>query len=90
MIDVTLANARASGEGLGVQYVHWATAVLSNGLGRHALALKHARLASEDTPELFVSAWALSELVEAAIRKGIPIWPPRLRSASSQRPSHRL
>jgi DNA-binding CsgD family transcriptional regulator len=68
--DVTLADARISGEGLGVQYVRWATAVLANGLGRHGLALKAARQASEDTPELFVSAWALSELVEAAVREG--------------------
>jgi DNA-binding CsgD family transcriptional regulator len=50
--------------------VHWATALLANGLGHHGPALEHARQASEDTPELFVSAWASSELVEAAVREG--------------------
>jgi DNA-binding CsgD family transcriptional regulator len=41
-----------------------------NGLGRYREALAAAELASRDTPELFVAAWALSELVEAASRTG--------------------
>ncbi len=41
-----------------------------NGLGRYDAALESAAAAADDTPELFVSAWALSELVEAASRSG--------------------
>ncbi|HKC20872.1 MAG TPA: helix-turn-helix transcriptional regulator, partial [Gaiellaceae bacterium] len=60
----------ASGEGLGVQYAHWATAILSNGLGHYENALASARQAAEMTPNLFVAGWALVELVEAAARTG--------------------
>ena len=41
-----------------------------NGLGRYEEALAAATAASDDTPELFVAAWALSELIEAATRTG--------------------
>jgi DNA-binding CsgD family transcriptional regulator len=41
-----------------------------NGLGRYAEALAAATKASDDTPELFVAMWALSELIEAASRTG--------------------
>jgi DNA-binding CsgD family transcriptional regulator len=51
-----------------VQYAHWARSVLLNGLGRYDEALDAARDASEDTPELFVSVWAATELLEAATR----------------------
>jgi DNA-binding CsgD family transcriptional regulator len=70
LLTKTIDDATASGEGLGVQYARWATAILSNGLGRYGEALVAARQASEDTPELFVSHWALAELVEAAARTG--------------------
>ncbi len=39
-----------------------------NGLGRYDEAIPAAVAASDDTPELFVSMWALSELIEAASR----------------------
>jgi DNA-binding CsgD family transcriptional regulator len=39
-----------------------------NGLGRYEEALAAAVEASEDTPELFIATWALSELIEAATR----------------------
>jgi DNA-binding CsgD family transcriptional regulator len=68
LLSATIADASASGEGLGVQYANWATAVLSNGLGRYGEALAAARRASDEAPELFVSHWALAELVEAAVR----------------------
>ena len=41
-----------------------------NGLGRYEEALTAALEASEDTPELFIATWALSELIEAAARTG--------------------
>jgi DNA-binding CsgD family transcriptional regulator/tetratricopeptide (TPR) repeat protein len=68
LIDATIAEASASGQGTAVQYARWARSVVLNGLGRYPEALVAAREASEDTPELFVSAWALSELIEAATR----------------------
>jgi DNA-binding CsgD family transcriptional regulator len=68
VIDATIHEATAGGQGTAVQYAHWARALLLNGLGRYQEALAVAQDASDDTPELFVSAWALSELVEAAAR----------------------
>jgi DNA-binding CsgD family transcriptional regulator len=41
-----------------------------NSLGRYDLAQAAATEASEDTPELFVAMWSLSELIEAASRTG--------------------
>jgi DNA-binding CsgD family transcriptional regulator len=70
LIDATIAEAAAAGQGTAVQYARWASAILLNGLGRYDEALAAARDASDDAPELFVSAWALSELVEAAARSG--------------------
>jgi DNA-binding CsgD family transcriptional regulator len=68
LIDATIHDATAGGQGTAVQYARWARAVLLNGLGRYPEALAVAQEASDDTPELFVSAWALSELIEAAAR----------------------
>jgi DNA-binding NarL/FixJ family response regulator len=70
LIEAAIEDATAGGEGLAVQYAHWATAVLYNGLGRYEDALAAAQQASEVTPELFISVWALPELMEAAIRSG--------------------
>ena len=41
-----------------------------NSLGRYDQAQAAAIEASEDTPELFVAMWSLSELIEAASRTG--------------------
>jgi DNA-binding CsgD family transcriptional regulator len=68
LIDAVIAQATAAGQGTALQYAWWAKAVLMNGLGRYREALAAAELASRDTPELFVAAWALSELIEAASR----------------------
>jgi DNA-binding CsgD family transcriptional regulator/tetratricopeptide (TPR) repeat protein len=70
MIEATINDAVAGGEGLGVQYARWVTAILYNGLGRYEDALDGAWQASEDTPELFLYAWALVELIEAAFMSG--------------------
>jgi DNA-binding CsgD family transcriptional regulator len=68
LIDATVEEATAGGQGTAVQYAHWANAMLMNGLGRYEEALAPAVRASDDTPELFVATWALSELIEAASR----------------------
>jgi DNA-binding CsgD family transcriptional regulator len=70
IIDTTIDQATAGGQGTAVQYAHWARAILMNGLGRYEEALAAAVAASDDTPELFVSMWSLGELVEAASRTG--------------------
>ncbi len=69
-IEATIKNATAGGEGLAVQYAHWTKAILYNGIGRYEEALAAARRASDDTPELFISAWALAELIVASSRTG--------------------
>jgi ATP/maltotriose-dependent transcriptional regulator MalT len=51
-------------------YAQWAAAVLYNGLARYEEAAWSARQATSDTFEYWVSAWALPELVEAAMHAG--------------------
>jgi DNA-binding NarL/FixJ family response regulator len=68
LIDATIKESTAGGQGTAVQYAHWANSVLLNGLGRYPEASIAAKQASDDTPELFVSVWAASELIEAATR----------------------
>jgi DNA-binding CsgD family transcriptional regulator len=72
LIDTTIEECTAGGQGTAVQYARWARSVLLNGLGRYEEAMAAAREASEDTPELFVSVWAALELVEAATRSDRP------------------
>jgi DNA-binding CsgD family transcriptional regulator len=59
------------GEGIGVTFTEWVTAVLYNGLGRYSDALAAAIPASEHPEELQSPLW-LHELVEAAVRSGEP------------------
>jgi DNA-binding CsgD family transcriptional regulator/tetratricopeptide (TPR) repeat protein len=72
LIETTIAEAAAGGQGIAVTYAHWVAAILYNGLGRYQDALVAARQASADTPGLYVSMWALPELIEAAVRSGRP------------------
>ena len=72
LIDATIEECTAGGQGAAVQYAHWARSVLLNGLGRYGEAMAAAREASDDTPELFVSVWAAVELLEAATRSDEP------------------
>jgi len=68
LIDATIEEFTAGGQGTAVQYARWARSLLLNGLGRYPEALAAAQEASDDTPELFVSVWAAIELLEAASR----------------------
>jgi DNA-binding CsgD family transcriptional regulator len=70
LIEATIAEAQADGQGIAVVYAHWAAAVLYNGLGRYKEALTAARQASEDITALPISMRALPELIEAAARSG--------------------
>ena len=72
LIESTIRDAGTSGQGLAVQWAEWASAILFNGLGRYDRALASAQRAAEETPQLHVSPWALTELIEAAVHTGKP------------------
>ncbi|OOC05620.1 helix-turn-helix transcriptional regulator [Amycolatopsis azurea] len=62
-------KATSSGIGQMTANVHWAAAVLNNGLADYPAALAAARQATEPG-DLFLAGVALPELVEAAVRCG--------------------
>ena len=62
------ARAAADGDGFALQFKHWTTAMLCNGLGRYEEAVEAAQRCWDAWPDLFVSVWAMVELVEAAVR----------------------
>ena len=68
LIESTIAEGTAGGQGHAVSFAQCLAAVLYNGLGRYADALAVARQATEDP--LYVAMWALPELVEAAVHSG--------------------
>ena len=70
--EATTRDAVARGDGAWVALLHWSTAVLCNGLGRYEEAFAAAQLGAAYPSDLYVSSWALSELVEAAARCGRP------------------
>jgi DNA-binding CsgD family transcriptional regulator/tetratricopeptide (TPR) repeat protein len=70
LIEVVEKDASAAGQGVGIRWCQLVSGILYNGLGRYEQALASAQRASEQAPELFVSAWALPELIEAATRTG--------------------
>jgi DNA-binding CsgD family transcriptional regulator len=70
LIESVITQTRAAGVGVGVQHAQWVSAILYNGLGRYEAALAQARQAHEQPPEMYVSMWALAELIEAASRTG--------------------
>jgi len=69
LIQPTVAEAAAEGQGVALTWVHRVTAILCNGLGRHEEALAAARQASEHA-HVYVSMSTLPELIEAAVRTG--------------------
>lgn len=69
LIQSTIEQAASSGQGLAVIVANWVAAVLCNSLGRYEEALVAAQQASEHR-YVYVSMWALPELIEAAARTG--------------------
>jgi ATP/maltotriose-dependent transcriptional regulator MalT len=69
LIQSTIEQATAGGQGVSVTVARWVAAVLCNGLGRYEEALAAARQASEHQ-HVYISVWALPELIEAAARTG--------------------
>ncbi len=70
LIEAGTQEVLRRGEGEGLTFVQWATAVLQNGLARYEDALAAAERAAEDSPEVWFSTWGLVELIEAATRSG--------------------
>jgi DNA-binding CsgD family transcriptional regulator len=69
LIEASLAEVEGGGQGAAGTYANWVSAILDNGLGRYAQAFAAARRATDDR-HLYVSMWALPELIEAATRVG--------------------
>ena len=70
LIEADTRELVRRGEGQGLTFIHWATAVLYNGLGRYEEALAAAQQASEDSRELLRVGVVELELIEAAARRG--------------------
>ncbi len=92
MITAAIDTATKDGQGRMVAFAHYVSAVLDNGLGRHAEALDRARRVVEwDT--LGYQTLAAGELAEAASRQGRYGFvgrPVRLDSGSGNCDSHRM
>jgi DNA-binding CsgD family transcriptional regulator len=67
-IEASTKEVINRGEGAGVTFIHWSSAVLHNGLGRYEDALAAAQQAGEDPSSAWFRNWGLVELVEAAVR----------------------
>jgi DNA-binding CsgD family transcriptional regulator len=70
LTNAALEEAARGGQGVNVPYASWVTAIIYNALGRYEEALAAALQATEYMPELFVSTWAVPDLIEAAARAG--------------------
>ncbi|MET0473600.1 MAG: AAA family ATPase [Mycobacterium sp.] len=70
LIDATVADVTARGEGNGLTFAWWAEAILHNGSGDYRRAFEAADRATRFPPELISANWSLPELVEAAARTG--------------------
>ncbi len=71
LIESTIRDAGTGGQALSVQWGGWASAILLNGLARYDRAFASAQRAAGGPPH-HVSAWALTELIEAAVRTARP------------------
>ncbi len=70
LIEPTVNEAEARGQGRAATAARWKVAILYNGLGRYEEAREAAWHAASDPSGLYVSMWALPELIEAAARSG--------------------
>ena len=72
LIEAATSELVRRGDGQGLRFMRWVTAVLDNGLGRYEEALAAAQQAGEDTYASWWRDWGLVELIEAAARSGKP------------------
>ncbi|HET6737609.1 MAG TPA: AAA family ATPase [Kribbella sp.] len=70
MVRATEQDGTRRGEGIGVAFADWASAVLGNGLGRYQEAADAAERAFQDPRDELSLMLAPAELVEAAVRTG--------------------
>jgi DNA-binding CsgD family transcriptional regulator len=70
LIEAAAEELVRRGEGQGLEFIHWVTAVLYNGLGRYEEALAAVQQAPNETREVGVALVEL-ELIEAAARRGV-------------------
>ncbi len=70
LIQAGLDDAIVQGQGVAVTMMHWARAVLCNGLAHYDDALAAARQATAEPLELGATKLALPEVVEAAVYSG--------------------
>ncbi|MGW4490304.1 helix-turn-helix transcriptional regulator [Amycolatopsis sp. NPDC004368] len=68
LIDATTTDSALRGEGVGITFAEWATALLANGLGRYDEAFRVAERAVRIEPAPGSWIWHVPELVEAAVR----------------------
>jgi DNA-binding CsgD family transcriptional regulator len=71
LVDATMADVTRRGEGVGITFAEWASAVLNNGLGRYQDAEAAARRATSYEADLGSMIWPSAELIEAAARSGM-------------------
>jgi DNA-binding CsgD family transcriptional regulator len=72
LIETTKREVAALYEGLALVAAHWASAALSNSLGRYDVALAEAEKATAHPEDLAFYNFGLVELIEAAARSGAP------------------
>jgi DNA-binding CsgD family transcriptional regulator len=70
LIETATKEVVRRGEGQGLTFIHWAIALLHNGLGRYEEALAPAQQAAEDVHAVWFSSWGSVELIEASARTG--------------------
>jgi DNA-binding CsgD family transcriptional regulator len=73
LIEGARRQSGTAAGGLPAMLVHYAGALLANGLGRYDEALTEARIALQDPEPIGAPGWLLPELVEAAVRAGEPM-----------------
>jgi DNA-binding CsgD family transcriptional regulator len=71
LVETTKEDVTRRGEGVGITFAEWASAVLSNGLGHYRDALAAARRACAYDADLGSMIWPVVELIEAGARCGV-------------------
>jgi DNA-binding CsgD family transcriptional regulator len=72
LIKAATTEVVRRGQGQGLTFIHWVTAVLHNGLGHYEEALAAAQQAGEDRYPSWWRNYGSVELIEAAVRSGKP------------------
>ncbi|MEV4617744.1 AAA family ATPase [Asanoa sp. NPDC049573] len=68
LVDATRTDVTRRGEGIGITFAEWASALVHNGLGDYPTALEAAGRATAYQADQGAGIWALVELIEAATR----------------------